>query len=430
MDSIKVKVTKHGKRKFLVMYYDDPITGKREQRSTKTSKRREAEREAAKWEAALREGRYKPPSKITWQEFRERYEDEVLLSLAKRTDNIVTTVFNSVERIINPQKLSDLNTDRLSYYQAELRNGELSSKKGKGKLRSEDTIRTYLKHLKASLSWAVDLGMIASVPKVKMPKRAGKGDKVMKGRPITGEEFERLVQSVSQGLVELSGDNDSQQAQRKRLRAAKIAPEVVASWERLLTGLWLSGLRLGEAVNLSWDMDDKLTVDFNSRRPMFRIPGEMEKGNQDRLLPMTPDFAEFLETTPQDDRTGLIFNLFGVRGKPCRDFDWISRIIVRIGTAAGVKVNTDAQGKVKYASAHDLRRSFGTRWAPRVMPIVLKDLMRHDSIETTMKYYMGQNAEAMADQIWEAAEKVDTSVDTKPNRVKTSSNRKAANSFR
>jgi len=31
----------------------------------------------------------------------------------------------------------------------------------------------------------------------------------------------------------------------------------------------------------------------------------------------------------------------------------------------------------KYASAHDLRRSFGTRWAKRVMPVVLQKLMRH-----------------------------------------------------
>ena len=48
MDEIRVKVTRHGRRKYLVMYYDDPLTGKREQRSTKQTKRREAEREAAK----------------------------------------------------------------------------------------------------------------------------------------------------------------------------------------------------------------------------------------------------------------------------------------------------------------------------------------------------------------------------------------------
>ena len=47
-----------------------------------------------------------------------------------------------------------------------------------------------------------------------------------------------------------------------------------------------------------------------------------------------------------------------------------------IGKAAGVKVATDPRtGKVKYASAHDLRRSFGARWAVLLMPQVLMALM-------------------------------------------------------
>jgi integrase len=139
-----------------------------------------------------------------------------------------------------------------------------------------------------------------------------------------------------------------------------------------------------------------------------------------------------LEAVPEAERSGPVFRPLGLRGQPCLDFDWTSRIIVRIGKAAGVKVNTDGNGKVKYASAHDLRRSFGARWAPRVMPIVLQQLMRHESIDTTLKYYVGQNAEAMADQIWEAAhehESVGTLIGTKPNRVKRPSNEKAANPY-
>ena len=81
--------------------------------------------------------------------------------------------------------------------------------------------------------------------------------------------------------------------------------------------------------------------------------------------------------------------------------EWVSRIISRIGKKAGVKVNTCPRtGKVKYASAHDLRRSFGERWSRRVMPQVLKELMRHESIETTMKYYVGHNAQMTADALW------------------------------
>jgi integrase len=57
-------------------------------------------------------------------------------------------------------------------------------------------------------------------------------------------------------------------------------------------------------------------------------------------------------------------------------------------------------GKGKFASAHDLRRSFGTRWAGRVKPAILQLLMRHESIETTMKYYVDQDADDISDQLW------------------------------
>ncbi len=134
------------------------------------------------------------------------------------------------------------------------------------------------------------------------------------------------------------------------------------------------------------------------------IRAELEKGNRDRLLPMTPDFAEFLQSIPEVERTGPVFVIYGQRGNQKRMQDWISRIISRIGKAAGVKVNTDKKGKVKSASAHDLRRSFGFRWALRVMPAVLQQLMRHEDISTTMKYYVGQDAERIADAVWAVVE--------------------------
>lgn len=56
---------------------------------------------------------------------------------------------------------------------------------------------------------------------------------------------------------------------------------------------------------------------------------------------------------------------------------------------------------MKYASAHDLRRNFGTRWAPRVMPATLCELIRHKTIETTMRYYVEANAKSTATALWE-----------------------------
>lgn len=49
-------------------------------------------------------------------------------------------------------------------------------------------------------------------------------------------------------------------------------------------------------------------------------------------------------------------------------------------------------GKEKFASAHDLRRAFGTRWGKIVPPGILKELMRHANIETTMNFYVNITA--------------------------------------
>lgn len=34
------------------------------------------------------------------------------------------------------------------------------------------------------------------------------------------------------------------------------------------------------------------------------------------------------------------------------------------------------------------------------MPTVLQKLMRHDSIETTLRYYVDLDADAMAEELW------------------------------
>jgi hypothetical protein len=63
------------------------------------------------------------------------------------------------------------------------------------------------------------------------------------------------------------------------------------------------------------------------------------------------------------------------------DPDYVSHVVSRIGEAAGVKVDSKTKtGKgevVKYASAHDLRRSFGLRRSRRIMPPELREMMRH-----------------------------------------------------
>ncbi|MFO0899300.1 MAG: site-specific integrase [Pirellulales bacterium] len=366
-------MVRFGDRKAYQMQYVDPLTGKKKTRTTGTNNKREAERKAVEWETELLAGTYREPSKVTWGEFRSQYEKLQLPSLADRTTDKVLSVFNSIEKVLRvteATKLRDIDAKLLTTYAAELRLKE----------RSEQTIACHLAHFQSSLRWAEQNGLIAQAPKFPKLKRV-KGGKVMKGRPITTEEFERMLAKV----------------------AAVQGDELAACWQFYLRGLWWSGLRLEESLELYWDRQDRLCVDLSGGRPMLWIPAECEKGNQDRMLPMAPEFAEFLLATPEQDRRGRVFRPLNKWGTVACITN-VSKTISAIGKAAGVKVNTS--GKLKFASAHDLRRSFGERWSVRVMPAVLQQLMRHESIDTTMRFYVGRNAQTAADQLWAAYERV------------------------
>jgi len=208
----------------------------------------------------------------------------------------------------------------------------------------------------------------------------------MRGRPVLAEEFDRILAAVP-----------------------KVRPKDTAVWQRYLTGLWWSGLRLEESTIVSWDVDAPFMVDFSGKRPRFRIYAEAHKGRYDQYLPMTPDFATFLLDTPKAERTGRLFKLTGLQtGKPITH-KRICRTVSDIGKAAGVIVNKATD---KYATAHDLRRSFGTRWARRMTPAVLQRLMRHRTIETTMKYYVDLDADDISEQLWQEHGAMDLRVGT------------------
>lgn len=376
MRPIKVKITKYADRKHFVMYYIDPVTEKPVTRSTRKCTRREAERVAALWEDDLRAGRREGDPRMTWKAFREKYEAEKLRSLSPRTIEAADTAFNHLESLINPARPASLTEATISIFQAKLRERKIQ----------ETSIASYLRHIKAALNWAVSMGLMPVMPTIHMPKRS-KGQRMMRGRPITSAELEKMIQQVP-----------------------VVRPKDATAWEHYLKGLWYSGLRLGGSLVVSWDADAPISVDLSGRRPRLRIFAEAEKGNRDRLLPMTPDFAEFLLATPESDRHGRVFKLGGQFTKGPMTSRRVGRVISEIGKKAGVVVNS---GAGKYASAHDLRRAFGTRWARKVMPTVLQKLMRHDSIETTLRYYVDLDADEMAEELWKAMQgNINTSINT------------------
>jgi len=319
-DEIVVKVHSYGPGRSLALVYFDPVSGRKKAKSSGTTDWREAERLAGELEKELRAGRYVAPSKITWADFRKRYEQERLPTLSESTGWSTRTAFNHVERVLNPDKLARLTTAAISRFTGELRKEGMK----------DSTLACNLRHLGAALRWGERMGLLVNVPEFDMP-RPGEA----KGRPIATEEFERMLAAVP-----------------------KVRPKDSAAWERILTGLWLSGLRLGEAVILSWEPDAPFAVDLSGKFPAFRIEAKAQKGRRSERLPMTPDFAEWLLATfPESERTGRVFKLPRLRGGRPIALPNVVNILTAIGRKAGVVVNRDPDsGKRRFPRTKNNQR--------------------------------------------------------------------------
>lgn len=371
-DDINVKVAKYSDRKHYHMYYVDPHSAKKKTKSTGETDQKKAEKKAAVWENELRSGRYQEPSKISWDDFREQHEKHVLSAKREETAKTYRCTLNVFETELSPQRIADITTAKVTAFTTAIRNRGIAV----------ETIHHHLRHLKAVLRWANRQGYLAVMPTIEMPKRS----KGMKGRAITAEEFERMLAATGKA----------------------VGVKAAASFKFYLRGLWASGLRLSESLLLSWtERPGAIVVELNGRYPMLRIPAEAEKGNSNRLLPMAPEFAKLLLAVPEAERKGWVFNPLTKTGEPAaRNRYSIGPRVTAIGKKAGVvKGERIKEGETikAFAGAHEFRRAFGTRWAKRVMPAELRELMRHSSVATTMQYYVDLDAQDLAGRLWDAA---------------------------
>lgn len=365
---LQVRVVYLKKRSRYVLRWRDPESNEEHQETTAAATRAEALKLAGELEAKLREGRYDNAGRIVWAHARRRFEDEKLTQLSGRTVEKYKQTLNEIERVVGPKRISDIDASSVSILQAKLRARGLRV----------PTIRSKLAHAKAFLNWCEEVGLIRKAPRIKMPSLRGVGKK-MRGRALTDTEFARLLDAVQ----------------------PVVGTEWAPTWRHYLRGMWLSGLRRQESLHLYWDSEEALRIDFTGKRPMLLVSAEYEKGGKDRRVPLTPDFAEFLEETPEEDRIGRVFRLPGRAGEGYAEANWVGQIVARISKRASIVVDT--RGNRKHASLHDLRRSFGVRWAERVPVHVLRELMRHESLSTTMDFYVGQDADRTAELLWKEA---------------------------
>ncbi|HEY2411071.1 MAG TPA: site-specific integrase [Pirellulaceae bacterium] len=244
-----------------------------------------------------------------------------------------------------------------------------------GKPRSPHTVRGYITCILSIINWAYLQGWLPAPVRIRKIK-VGKM-KVMKGRPITEVEFKRMLQKVP----DVVGEKASQ------------------SWKYLLWGLWQSALRLNELMHVSWDIPGTIRPIWKKDSlPVLEIPSTMQKNDTEEEIPLLSWFEKVLLETPAEQRTGWVFNpdslllKLGRNVQPRRPkSDWVGKIIGKIGEKAGIIVEhaDERTGRpIKYATAHDLRRSCGERMRNAgVPPLLICRILRHASWETTRKHY-------------------------------------------
>lgn len=333
-DRVKVWIVKYEKRRFLSLQWKDHATGRVRMQSARTADQAEAEGLARDLEYKLTHGLYAEPNRMPWETFRELYEEERLSGNKPNTQLKAESIFNAFEKLMTPGVLGNISERTLSQYRAKLREKGYKA----------PTICGHLAYLKSALRWAKNQKLITEVPKFDMPKIA-KGSnrvKIKAAGRITGEEFERL-------LMKCPSDG----------------------WRVLLALAWHCGLRRNEARDVRGEH-----VDLAARQ--IAIPNN-KAGDEAATVFITPELDGFLRQHWPEGKLPSGTLAAGVTLDP----NELSKQFARIARRAAVQ----GSGKDGYCTLHDLRRSFGSRWAAKAPAQVLQRLMRHSDIAVTLSFY-------------------------------------------
>jgi len=384
----------HPKDRPFQLRYSCP-TEKREIRiSTGTHDENEAERQKAELEARLLLGIDTPKKhkqaagpQMPWEEFRDRYSDIQLTTLRPKSAIDAESRLDVATRILKPRTLADMaNSEALHTLQARLLAGAESRY---DRPRSPHTVKSAMAAVLAAINWANFMEWLPAVPRIQKVKVSRLVQ--MKGRPLAGEEFERMLDATEK----LTG------------------PEAAPSWRYVLRGLWSSGLRLAELMNLSWDDPSMIRPVWpRCGDPVLEIPHELQKNDTEESIPLLPWFEAVLLQTDEVDRTRWVFNPASLQTRIGRrprldrpTSEWVGRVVSKIGKKAGVVVapaNPKRGTQAKFASSHDLRRSCAQRLDDAgVREEDIMRVTRHRQRETLRRHYAPGSVQKSAQRIRE-----------------------------
>jgi integrase len=339
---VKVWIQRFKDRPTLMLQWLDPATGKRKSESAKTTNEKEAEEKRQDKEYELNHGLHQDVSRMSWERFRDLFDEEYAGGLRPATRERYTDVFDLFEELARPAGLRSINERTVSAFTAALRQKPTHGREGM----APSTIRVTLQFLRTALNWAADQKLIPRCPKfpsVKVPRK--------KPQPIPAESFERLVDK----------------APDQNTRAF------------LLTG-WLAGLRLSEALALEREPTDAAPY-LDPANGRIVLPAEVAKSVEDQWVPLDAQLAKVLDALPREGPK--VFRFLAPDGHDLT-LGAVSMRIIRLAKAAGVKL-----------SMHSLRKGFGCYYAARVPAQVLQKLMRHGDIKTTMTFYANVDGAAV-----------------------------------
>jgi integrase len=232
----------------------------------------------------------------TWQDCLERYRQHRTTRVRDKSLTDAMSRLNIAERIFegyrDDRRLQGgllvsqcMTLDMLEYLQDRLLAGDES----RFDVRSPNTVNSMLGAIVAFGRFCAKHEWVDQVPAVDKLDV----EDVMKGRPISGEEFERMLEITSR----------------------VVGVESAASWEFALRILWETGFRVGDLLDFSWD-DDRFIHPVWSRRqsvlPTIVIPGR-QKNRRVQEIPMLPGLEKLLSGIPKSQRTGWIVNPLSIQ---------------------------------------------------------------------------------------------------------------------
>lgn len=307
-------LTTADKNGYVLKFYC-PIRGQRIRKRCGTRDRREARRKLNECRERLLNGRYVESggaitadeeaavqSKrmpvgvvagdgLTWAECSEQYRNRMKPRMRRSSHGHMTYRLNVAERIFKRRSQAQGNVTELLLADCTtlvsleyLQDALLEGIEGRRGPRSPNSVNSIMAVVMVFVRYCRDHEWIDRVP----PLRKIDVDEVMKGRPISGEEFDRMIAATP----------------------AVVGKDAAPSWTFTLKVLWESAFRIQDAMRFSWDDCEQIHPVWprlRSQHPTILIPSSQKNGKNEEI-PMLPGLSELLRSVPKNQRTGWVVN--------------------------------------------------------------------------------------------------------------------------